>query len=197
MAISSYSYRDRPNRVLTAVRSIIAAPLNVSMILLLSAIVLKPVHDVLESGYTSVNLVNRVRAWVPSISDFLPAVSSRVEVKGLTGEKKKNVEAIINQGKAMSMSDRDIKLALMTASQESSMVNTDKGDDWFFAQTGEGKSDSMGLFQQRDSWGNKQCRMNPECSAKLFYSALRQVTDRNTLPDWQADRPSAAPRKTV
>ncbi|GAC71034.1 tape measure protein [Gordonia soli] len=35
--------------------------------------------------------------------------------------------------------------------------------------------DSVGLFQQRDSWGSTADRMDPHKSAALFYNALKQV----------------------
>ncbi|MBE9178714.1 hypothetical protein IQ268_09090 [Oculatella sp. LEGE 06141] len=100
------------------------------------------------------------------------------EVSGLSAEQRQNAAAIISTGTAMGMSDRDIQIALMAALQESSLKNLDHGDDWWFQKMGWGKSDSVGLFQQRDSWGSKECRMEPSCSSKLFFNALQQDGDR-------------------
>ena len=45
--------------------------------------------------------------------------------------------------------------------------------------------DSLGVMQQRDSWGSVADRMNSQISAKLFYDALGGI-------DWQSMDPGAA-----
>jgi len=55
----------------------------------------------------------------------------------------------------------------MTAIDESVLKNIDHGD-----------RDSVGLFQQRASWGSYEDRMNPEVSAKLFFDQCIPA-DRN------------------
>ncbi|HEY9662627.1 MAG TPA: hypothetical protein V6C65_29585 [Allocoleopsis sp.] len=99
----------------------------------------------------------------------------------LDSEQVQNAAVIINKGKEMGASDRDITIALMAALQESNLRNLDHGDDWWFQQTGGGKSDSLGLFQQRDRWGSKEARLDPAMSAALFFNALFKVGDRDSL----------------
>ena len=59
--------------------------------------------------------------------------------------------------------------AVATALQESGLRNLPYGD-----------RDSLGLFQQRASWGPASVRLDPVASTGLFLDALEQV------PDWQA-----------
>ena len=99
----------------------------------------------------------------------------------LDSEQVQNAVAIIHKGKEMGASDRDITIGLMAALQESTLRNLEQGDDWWFQQTGGGKSDSLGLFQQRDSWGSKESRLDPEMAAGLFFEALFKVGDRASL----------------
>lgn len=42
--------------------------------------------------------------------------------------------------------------------------------------------DSLGLFQQRDSWGPAPDRLDPGKSAKIFYAHLIAIPDRDALP---------------
>lgn len=110
----------------------------------------------------------------------------QVSLAELDADQKRVAGDIVSVGKEMGMSERDIKIALMTAQQESGMRELSYGDDWYFEATGGGKSDSVGAFQQRDSWGDRACRINAKCSAKLFYAALRKDDDRNSKPEWEA-----------
>lgn len=72
-----------------------------------------------------------------------------------------NANTIIAVGRHLGASDRDIKIALMTALQESNLVNIGYGD-----QAG---PDSRGLFQQRAPWGPLSARMDPAQSAAMFF----------------------------
>ncbi|HEY9660650.1 MAG TPA: hypothetical protein V6C65_19515 [Allocoleopsis sp.] len=99
----------------------------------------------------------------------------------LDADQVSNAAAIINKGKEMGASDRDINVALMAALQESTLKNLDHGDDWWFQQNGGGKSDSLGLFQQRDSWGSKEARLDPGSASQLFFDALLNVDHRDSL----------------
>lgn len=110
----------------------------------------------------------------------------KVSNENLDDQQKQNAAAIIKAGQDVGATDRDIETALTTALQESNMRNLDHGDDWWFQQHGQEKSDSMGLFQQRSSWGSDSDRMNPEASAKLFYKALKQVSNRDQMNMGQA-----------
>jgi len=79
--------------------------------------------------------------------------------------------------------DRDLParaaiIALATAMQESQLINVDHGD--------EAGPDSRGLFQQRNSWGPIETRMNPYESAGLFYDRLVAVENWESIPLTQA-----------
>lgn len=69
-----------------------------------------------------------------------------------------NARSIIQVGRSLGASDRDITIALMAAWQESSMRNLSYGD-----------RDSVGLFQQRNAWGSRADRMDPVKSARMFF----------------------------
>lgn len=64
--------------------------------------------------------------------------------------------------------DRGAVVGIATALQESGLRNLSYGD-----------RDSVGLFQQRASWGSTATRRTPEKSARLFYAALVKV------PGWR------------
>jgi hypothetical protein len=97
--------------------------------------------------------------------------------KNLTPEQKKNAQIIIEEGRKMGASDRDIQIALMTAMQESSLRNLSGGD-----------RDSAGLFQQRPSqgWGSFAQVTDPHYSAQTFYKHLLAVKNRDSMPLTQA-----------
>lgn len=69
-----------------------------------------------------------------------------------------NAKSIIQVGRSLGASDRDITIALMAAWQESSMRNLSYGD-----------RDSVGLFQQRNAWGSRADRMDPVKAARMFF----------------------------
>jgi len=91
--------------------------------------------------------------------------------KGLTvkkvpidDEQLRNANIIMAVGNAMMSANNNhrrkiIVCAIMTAIDESVLRNIDHGD-----------RDSVGLFQQRDSWGSFEDRMNAETSSRLFYN---------------------------
>lgn len=69
-----------------------------------------------------------------------------------------NARVITEVGQRLGASSRDIQIALMTAMQESELLNMQGGD-----------RDSTGLFQQRDAWGSYADRMDPYKSAAMFF----------------------------
>jgi cell wall-associated NlpC family hydrolase len=75
-----------------------------------------------------------------------------------TNEQLANARIIIQVGKQVGASQRDIRIALMTALVESGLRNVDYGD-----------RDSLGLFQQRSAWGSTEQRMDPHESARMFF----------------------------
>ena len=88
-----------------------------------------------------------------------------------------NAATIINVGKSLDASPRDLQIALMAAMQESSLRNLDYGD-----------RDSVGLFQQRNAWGEFAQRHDPEQAARMFFTGghggqrgLFDITDRERM----------------
>jgi len=49
-----------------------------------------------------------------------------------------------------------------------------------FSNPDYGDRDSVGLFQQRASWGPKEARLNPAVALKMFLSAAKQVKGRTS-----------------
>lgn len=84
-----------------------------------------------------------------------------------------NAAHIMNAGQTMGLSVQGQTIGVMTAMGESSLQVLDHGDN--------AGPDSRGLFQQRDSWGSLEDRMNPEKSATLFFQRLAKVDGWETL----------------
>ena len=89
----------------------------------------------------------------------------------MTTEQASNAAIIVGEAIRRGLPARAATIAIVTASQESSLRNLDYGD-----------ADSLGLFQQRPSqgWGTPDQIMDPWYSAGKFYDALVKV------PDWQS-----------
>lgn len=81
----------------------------------------------------------------------------------LTAQQRGNANTIIAVGQHLGASSRDIQIALMTAMQESELINVNSGD-----------RDSLGLFQQRAAWAPAQARMDPVQSATMFFRGGQQ-----------------------
>ena len=77
---------------------------------------------------------------------------------GFDAEQLHNASVIIAVGRQLGASTRDIQTAIMTALVESGLHNVDYGD-----------RDSLGLFQQRATWGTRQQRMDPATAARMFF----------------------------
>ncbi|WP_079007715.1 MULTISPECIES: heavy metal transporter [Streptomyces] len=90
-----------------------------------------------------------------------------------TPEQAVNAATITAVGTARQLPERAVTIALATAMQESSLRNLDHGD-----------KDSLGLFQQRPSWGwgKPEEIMDPVYSAGLFYDHLVKVPGYLDLP---------------
>ena len=80
--------------------------------------------------------------------------------RGLDAEQMRNAAIIAQVGRQVGASARDIKIALITAMQESGLRNLDYGD-----------RDSLGLFQQRPSmsWGSADQVTDPRYAARAFF----------------------------
>ncbi|MEU4295336.1 CHAP domain-containing protein [Kribbella sp. NPDC026596] len=110
-------------------------------------------------------------------SDTCNAVQTLNDVS-LDAEQTSNLAVIIGVGDRYAMGQPGKVTAVMTAMTESSLRNTDQGDA--------AGSDSRGLFQQRDSWGPLNVRMDPTGSAGLFYAALANVPGWTSMEPWKA-----------
>ncbi|MGW2672363.1 peptidase M23 [Streptomyces sp. NPDC001272] len=93
----------------------------------------------------------------------------------------KNAKIIDGVAKERGLSGRATLIALMTALQESTLLNLDHGD-----------RDSVGLFQQRPSsgWGTKEQIMQPKYAASMFFFGGDSgdppgLTD---IPGWETKR---------
>lgn len=75
-----------------------------------------------------------------------------------SAEQLSNAKVIIQIGRQLGASDRDITIALMAGYQESNLRNLNYGD-----------RDSIGIFQQRNAWGSRSDRLNPAKSAAMFF----------------------------
>lgn len=95
---------------------------------------------------------------------------------GLNGSQMSNAEIIKAVGLAMGGSARDVQIAYMTAMVESSMrnlANPNVPESMRLPHDGTGSDhDSVGLFQQRNSWGSAAQRLNPSETSRLFYERL-------------------------
>ncbi|KJY23120.1 hypothetical protein ADK94_03845 [Streptomyces sp. XY593] len=80
--------------------------------------------------------------------------------EGIRKKQLANAEIIDTVAKEGGLSGRATLIALMTALQESTLLNLDYGD-----------RDSVGLFQQRPvaGWGTKEQIMQPKYAAKMFF----------------------------
>jgi Peptidase family M23 len=86
--------------------------------------------------------------------------SVTVNSSQLDEEQSKNAAIIIEEGRKLGASEHDIKIAIATAMQESTLRNLDYGD-----------ADSVGLFQQRPSmdWGSVEELTTPAIAAQRFF----------------------------
>lgn len=69
-----------------------------------------------------------------------------------------NARVIIQVGRQLGASQRDITIALMAGFVESGLRNVNYGD-----------RDSIGMFQQRNAWGSHADRLDPVKSTRMFF----------------------------
>ena len=112
-------------------------------------------------------------------------VPSTQDATQLTQEQVDNARTIIAVGKGADLSTQAQKIAVMTALQESSLINVDGGD-----------RDSAGLFQQRPSmgWGTLAQVTDPVYATKSFYGVNPEGANPGLLqvPNWDTIAPGAA-----
>ncbi|WP_306233642.1 peptidase M23 [Agrococcus beijingensis] len=96
-----------------------------------------------------------------------------VSAAGWRGEQLENAAIVMQAARDLGLSERDVRLGVMTAMGESSLRVLDRGD--------RAGPDSRGLFQQRDPWGPYEVRMDAYGSAVLFFRALAEVEARDGM----------------
>ncbi|QDP94810.1 M23 family metallopeptidase [Microlunatus elymi] len=82
----------------------------------------------------------------------------------LTAAQVGNAKIIWTVAQSMSLGRQAAVIGIATALQESGLQNLPHGD-----------RDSVGLFQQRASWGSYTERTNPQTSSRLFFQALKKI----------------------
>ncbi len=92
-------------------------------------------------------------------------------VAGFANDQLANAAAIVAAGKELGAPTRAQVIAVAVAMQESTLRNLPYGD-----------RDSVGLFQQRATWGPTSVRMDPKASARLFYTRLLALKGWAALP---------------
>ncbi|MFD4957498.1 peptidase M23 [Microbacterium sp. NPDC058389] len=122
-----------------------------------------------------------------SLDQTFPDYRSHVSVPAVAGyrdEQLQNACTILTAGRDLGFDQRDQTIAVMTAMGESSLRNLDYGDwETSGATNPDGsRTTSIGLFQQQDSWGTREARLDPYTSAAVFYRAMAErVPDRAAL----------------
>ena len=123
------------------------------------------VFTVVVVGFFSLSLSSAVCQ--PTSDLKIAATVDGVYAKDLKPKQLEIAEKIIGIGKARGRSARDIKIALMTAAQESGIRNLSYGH-----------LDSVGIYQQRRHYGTVSQRLNPTFSINAFFKELEKVKDR-------------------
>lgn len=107
---------------------------------------------------------------------------SAPSVPGLTAEQVANAQLIVRIGRELGVSDRGIAIALGTAMQESSLRNVTFGD-----------RDSLGLFQQRPSygWGTAAEVQDAARATRVFFGGAGDPNGSRTrglldIPGWES-----------
>ncbi|MEU0962604.1 peptidoglycan DD-metalloendopeptidase family protein [Micromonospora aurantiaca] len=106
-------------------------------------------------------------------ADQGPALGGIGPIGDWNAEQVGNAAAITTVGMRLGVPPRGWVIAVATAMQESSLINTAGGD-----------RDSVGLFQQRPSqgWGTPEQLHDPRYAATTFYQSLRAVDGWQAMP---------------
>lgn len=115
------------------------------------------------------------------------AVQGRA-IAGYSGDQLDNAAAIMNAATAMGLDSRAQLLGVMTAMGESSLRNIGYGD-WEpsgVINPDGSRTTSIGLFQQQDSWGSRDDRLNPTKAVTLFYQRLVEIDGWQNMPASEA-----------
>lgn len=102
----------------------------------------------------------------------VPTPRAGLTVKGVKADAAQlgNATTIYRVGRGMGVPTFGLVVALAAAIQESVLRNLEGGD-----------RDSVGLFQQRATWGSYAERHDPAAAARKFFTALRRVNGWTSL----------------
>jgi murein DD-endopeptidase MepM/ murein hydrolase activator NlpD len=131
------------------------------------------VGSLFDQGSTNLNTVG-------CGSNSTIKVNSNLKPAGpLDAEQTKNAASIILAGQQMNVPTRGWVIAIAVAMQESNLrvlANPAVPESLALPHDGSGEDhDSVGLFQQRPSWGTTKDLMDPVASAKKFYAKMLQI----------------------
>ena len=114
---------------------------------------------------------------------------------GYDAEQLCHAATIVDVGAELGLSRRDQTIAVMTAMGESSLRNLPYGDwETSGVRTPDGSpTTSIGLFQQQDSWGTREERLDPPIAATFFYRAM---LERVPQPERDALEPTLVAHRT-
>ncbi|GIJ28211.1 hypothetical protein Vqi01_33730 [Micromonospora qiuiae] len=126
-------------------------------------------------------------ASIECTGDFEVNMTGRMPRFARYGERQlRNAAVIIKVGQEMKVPPRGWVIAVATAMQESRLLNLANrtvAESRDIPHEGIGADhDSVGLFQQRASWGTVAQRMNPEYASRKFYEKLVEVSGWEKLP---------------
>lgn len=145
---------ERVPRTASDGRAIVLGAIGLLLVVVLAWIVTRPAPDpVAQTAHVEGTLPGPVGDW--------------------GGRQLANAAIVMQAGRDLGMSERDVRIGVMTAMGESSLRVVDFGD--------EAGPDSRGLFQQRTGWGEYEVRMDAYGSAVLFYRALATLDAREGL----------------
>lgn len=100
-----------------------------------------------------------------------------VKTASASVEQIRNANIILATGNSMGASRKALVCSIMAAIQESVLINLPYGDD--------AGPDSLGLFQQRASWGTAEARLDPATAARMFFNrAMSEDAADRTRPYW-------------
>ncbi|MBW9094047.1 LysM peptidoglycan-binding domain-containing protein [Microbacterium jejuense] len=136
-------------------------------------------HGVTVSAVLAANGLSMSSIICPGQTITVPA--TQPSIPGLTAEQVANAQLIVRIGRELGVPDRGIAIALGTAMQESSLRNVTWGD-----------RDSLGLFQQRPSygWGTEAEVQDAARATRAFFGGAGDPNGARTrglldIPGWQ------------
>lgn len=124
------------------------------------------------SGGTSTRQARQAQGAADAVRAPGFASGARITVKGATADaaQRRNIEAILSEGRRQGAPRRVLIASIMTATQESSIrVLTNAQSD----------GASSGIFQQTPGWGTASERMDPTASARMFFHEALRVNRAN------------------